>query len=587
MNKNNVPVFEDKTKEELDTIINLIKGSSLPEYVKDFIIKCIESALWFPHILQQKNISLSRLKTMLFGKGYANKDQKPPKIPVEPKNPLNNKSDANVPTTPATPATPATTTQAIEELVNQVDPAIAQSAPNTTESAPGHGRMAHDIYTNYTTTILQVENLKVGDFCPNNCGGKMYPFRPDKPRVLLRIIGQQLADVHKYVVEQLRCNWCHILISAKIPPEIGNKKYDAGFKALIVLQKYFMAVPFYRQERFQHIVGFPLPDATQWSLVEQVAGCVYKTFDALVVEAANGENINNDDTKLKIQEVIKELKKDPDCERKGMFTTGIIAKNSDHSIALFFNGTNHSGENLEVLLSKRKADKPPIIQMCDALSANIADKIKTIVCNCLSHGYRKFDELEKYFPKPCITIMKLLSQVYTNDDKTKDMDLEMRLKYHQEHSQPIMIMLKDYIQALIDEKIAEPNSELGKALKYMQKHWEELTKFLSVAGAHLCNNIVERALKIAIRARKSAMFYRTRYSAHIGGMLTSIIYTCELNNVNAYDYLTVLQKYEPEIRANPRQWLPWNYKQNFSATQEAKLANQSGYVPCEDVLAVG
>ena len=176
--------------------------------------------------------------------------------------------------------------------------------------------------------------------------------------------------------------------------------------------------------------------------------------------------------------------------------------------------------------------------------------------------------------------MKLLSQVYTNDDKTKDMDLEMRLKYHQEHSQPIMIMLKDYIQALIDEKIAEPNSELGKALKYMQKHWEELTKFLSVAGAHLCNNIVERALKIAIRARKSAMFYRTRYSAHIGGMLTSIIYTCELNNVNAYDYLTVLQKYEPEIRANPRQWLPWNYKQNFNPQSNAAAsASQQEFVP--------
>jgi hypothetical protein len=581
MNKNNVPIFEDKTKEELDSIMTVIKDSSLPEYIKDFIIKCVESALWFPHILQQKNISLSRLKTMLFGKGYANKDQKPPKIPVEPKDPLDNKSDENVPTTPVA------TTQAIEELVNQVDPASAASESNNTKSASGHGRMAHDIYTNYITTVLHVENLKAGDCCPNNCGGKMYRFRPNKPRVLLRIVGQQLANVHKYVVEQFRCNWCQALISAKIPTEIGNEKYDAGFKALIVLQKYFVAVPFYRQERFQHIVGFPLSDATQWDLVEQVAGCAYKTFDALVVEAANGENINNDDTKLRIQEVIKEIKKDPDCERKGMFTTGIIAKNADHNIALFFNGTNHSGENLGALLAKRAAGKPPIIQMCDALSANIAKEIKAIICNCLSHGYRKFDELEKYFPIPCITIMKLLSQAYENDTKTTDMDPETRLKYHQEHSRPVMTMLKDYIQALMDEKIAEPNSELGNALKYMQNHWEELTKFLSVAGAHLCNNIVERALKIAIRARKSSMFYRTRYSAHIGGMLTSIIYTCELNNINAYDYLLVLQKYAPEIRINPRQWLPWNYQQNFTTTEEVKRTNQSGCAPYEDVLAVG
>ena len=73
------------------------------------------------------------------------------------------------------------------------------------------------------------------------------------------------------------------------------------------------------------------------------------------------------------------------------------------------------------------------------------------------------------------------------------MDAKQRLEYHRQHSLPVMEMLKCYLQALFDEKRVEPNSELGKAIKYLQRHWDKLTRFLSVAGAPLCNNVVERA----------------------------------------------------------------------------------------------
>jgi hypothetical protein len=37
-----------------------------------------------------------------------------------------------------------------------------------------------------------------------------------------------------------------------------------------------------------------------------------------------------------------------------------------------------------------------------------------------------------------------------------------------------MAMLSDYLQALFDEKLVEPNSEMGKAIAYMQRHWPKL-----------------------------------------------------------------------------------------------------------------
>ena len=591
-----IPKIEEKTKEELDAIMQVIKDSDLPESIKDFIIKCVEAALWFPHIIQKKNISLKRLKLMLFGKSYAS-DLKS-KIKLSADNIQDAKAnDTSAPNTTQTAETIiskavediATNTRSIETFVNQELITAIDSSLETKTSTPGHGRMPHTVYDEYTEIVLNVANFKPGDSCPiNYCTGKLYDFEPNKPKVLVRIVGQKCAEVHKYIVMRLRCNLCLYIIEASIPPEIGTEKYDFAFKAWIVLQKYYVAVPFYRQENFQRLLGFPLPDSTQWDLSEQVAGCCYQIFGELVLLAANGELVYSDDTKLRIQSVIQEIKKNSDAKRKGMFTSGFIAENSGHQIALFLNGTQHAGENFSDILTKREQNKPAIIHMCDALAANIPKSqliagLEIIDCNCLSHGFRKFEELLNNLPTACITIMKLLSVAYKNDEKTKEMSKVERLQYHQEHTKKYIDLLEQYMQALIEEKVFEPNSEMGKAVNYMQKHWHKLIRFLSVAGAPLCNNILERALKIAIRNRKSAMFYRTPYSAHIGGMLTSIIYTCELNKANPYDYLIAVQKNYTSVSKNADAWLPWNYK--YNVTHPPNLVTCANHQECVPVLA--
>jgi transposase len=572
-----VPKIEEKSKEELDEIIRVIGASSLPQPIKDFIIKCIEMALWFPPMLQKKTISLHRLRTMLFGKGHTFK--KKSKVQVDEAENKAPKENSGL----------LTTTETIEHIVNV--PTVETGTTKTKEKKPGHGRLSHTAYEPNTETTLKIVGFKRGDFCPQRCGGRLYDYNPKKPRVLIRIKGRNFADIHKYTVERLRCNLCHYLIQADVPNEVGDAKYDASFKSWLALQKYCVAVPFYRQETFQMMLNFPMPDATQWDLVEQVAGCCYGIFNVLKMCAANGKRIHNDDTSLRIQQIIRELKNNPDAERRGMFTSGFIAEYEGHRIALFLNGTQHAGENLGDILKKRDKEKPPIIQMCDALSCNIAKGVETIIANCLSHGFRKFQELVDYFPTPCITIMKLLSQVYKEDEKTKGMSDDERLQHHKQHSQPVMEMLHTYLQALFDERLVEPNSELGKAIHYMQKHWHKLTRFLSVSGAPLCNNVLERALKIAIRNRKAAFFYRTVYSANIGGMLTSLIYTCYLANENPHLYLTTLQGHSADVQKNPHEWLPWNYKDTLKALNgrpslaEARAANEEAPGPVRVALA--
>jgi hypothetical protein len=260
---------------------------------------------------------------------------------------------------------------------------------------------------------------------------------------------------------------------------------------------------------------------------------------------------------------------DPDrSDRTGVFTSGIISILGDHRIALFSTGLRHAGENLAAVLQQRAAELARPIQMCDALARNVPDlppELRTIVANCLTHGRRQFVDVATSFPSECLYVLEILKDVYQNDAETKDrqMSPEQRLAFHKAQSEPQMNKLETWLTAQIEERRVEPSSSLGTAIRYMRNHWEKLTLFLRTPGAPLDNNLCEQALKKAILHRKNAYFYKTENGAQVGDLFMSLIHTCELNGVNAFEYLTTLHKHANEFSSHPADWMPWNYQETL------------------------
>ena len=220
-----------------------------------------------------------------------------------------------------------------------------------------------------------------------------------------------------------------------------------------------------------------------------------------------------------------------DDPRTGIFTTGLISRVGEHQIALFFTGQKHAGENLDRTLKRRAAglDKP--LHMCDALSRNVSKEFETILCNCLCHGRRQVVDVVDNFPEQCRKIIEILAEVYRVDALAKEQRLSdtQRLLLHQTQSKPVMDELHQWMREQFDQKHVEPNSGLGQAINYLLRHWEPLTRFLSVPGAPLDNNIAERALKMAILHRKNSLAFMTLRGARVGDLFMSLIHTCELN----------------------------------------------------------
>ena len=238
---------------------------------------------------------------------------------------------------------------------------------------------------------------------------------------------------------------------------------------------------------------------------------------------------------------------------------------NDRKIYLYRIGSQHAGENMEDLLSKRpKAMKPPM-QMSDALAANTDHTFDTIVAYCLQHARGNFVDVETSFPVECNKVLKIFAAVFKNERLVKEqkLDKKARLKFHQQHSAGLMEDLFAYLRKLLDHQLVETTSGMAKAARYMLKREAELTRFLTIPGAPLDSNAIERGLKHAVLSRKASMFYRNEVTAYNAGILMSLAATAVHADLNPLHYYTALLENEARVRANPQDWLPWRYQEQL------------------------
>jgi hypothetical protein len=294
------------------------------------------------------------------------------------------------------------------------------------------------------------------------------------PGVEMRLDGNALLSAVRYALEKLWCSACGQIFTASVPAAAGTEKYTARARAILVLARYYLGLPWHRLEGFQALVGVPVPDATQWDQGEIVGDCTYPIFKWLEKLAAQGEVIFQDDTPGRVLTLIEENqlvralaqaqgKAKPDA-RTGMQTTALIVQVGKRRICWSYTGRRHAGENLEALLTKREPGREKPLVMSDALSSNNAEEAGLIRCHCLAHARRQFSDLAEDFPAESAVVVNALRLIYDHEDEARDHGLSAseRMAYHQEYSGPVFTTLKTWLEQQTAERLVEPNSSLGK-----------------------------------------------------------------------------------------------------------------------------
>jgi hypothetical protein len=536
------------TPAEIEHLIEQLRGANLDQSSKDKIERLLRTVLTLAELLQRRNISIKKLRQMIFGR----RTEKHHGKKAEGKE---KKSESGPTGNEATKAS------------GDPDAQTEQNFAERTEKPHrrGHGHRAASEYSGARKVHCRHGQLKAGDNCPSPlCGGRLYDL--NEPTILLQFTGNPLITTTNYEREVLRCAKCQDRYVAPLPEGVQEDRYDPTCDATIAVMKYGGGLPWYRQSGLQVMAGVPLAESTMWERCEATADAALSVYLLLMRQAAAGEVMHTDDTRVRILSCLKE-----DKEEKGRATntSGIVVKIGEQKIALYFSGRRHAGENLAELLKLRADGLSRPIQMSDALAANSSVEKGVITAYCLAHARRTVFELKDIYPAESEVVLDAVGKVYQHETEAAGLSLEQRLAYHREKSGPVMTELKQWMEAQFSERSVEPNSSLGKSLRYWLKNWEYLTVWLREPGTPLDNNEAERALKQFILMRKNSLFFKTEHGAAIGDILATMIQTCRLNGINPWNYLVRIIRNKSDARRNPHLYLPWNY---VESEEEARAA---------------
>src|ERR1700729_430506 len=197
MKKKQGPAIIEMTEEELNALRERIKAKQLIEDDYPIVEQTIQFVLWVQVKLEHAKITMSKFKKLLFGSKTEKKKRS--------KNDADNTSKNKNATEQLTNETfdqskDEAQAQAINIVSNQ-DMNIILPSSNVPEAPKlknkGHGRIAASEYTPDEVIVVMHETLKVGDDCPNDCGGRLYALTVT-PGGIIRVQGAPCSHVFSY-----------------------------------------------------------------------------------------------------------------------------------------------------------------------------------------------------------------------------------------------------------------------------------------------------------------------------------------------------------------------------------------------------
>jgi transposase len=425
------------------------------------------------------------------------------------------------------------------------------------KSGKGHGGRGYKDFENRIEIHHPHPELKPADPCPDDdCDGKVYPLA--NPGVYVRVKASEPISVTVHLTEKFRCNLCGQIFEI-CPLEVANgKKYDESLLAHIIMQKCYFGVAQNRTSSYG-----PLAPSTLSELFKKADDLLKDVFEVLQVTLANDDLISFDDTKIKIQQLIK-------GDSNHAWGSVFIG----HECIIYIFDRNHAGIGFQEIINKRVSYLKRPIVLSDALPSYTSYKKDCEDAHCLVHGRRRFHNAEEDDKIFCKKIIDLIAEIYAINDEIKALNLseENAQRIHFKKSNPIFNQIMDLIQEAIEDNRYLPNSDLFKAITYWDNEFNKLTLFTKLIGCLLDTNHVERAVKAVIRIRKQAPIFKTEEGAIRVGRMLSLIETARNIGVDPSRYL-IWALQGANLGKKAIDLTPWMFKRHLEMEKKSQLQN--------------
>jgi transposase len=155
---------------------------------------------------------------------------------------------------------------------------------------------------------------------------------------------------------------------------------------------------------------------------------------------------------------------------------------------------------------------------------------------CWSHARRKVFEARDNAPGQSSVLLAMIRELFDIEDRGKLLTAEERRALRERESRPVLKRIRAYLDSDAVARVL-PKSAMGKALTYLNNHWDALQVFVGDGRMPIDNNEVEQLMKQVALGRKNWLFLGSVESGNRAAILLTIISTAVRNDLDVYAYV--------------------------------------------------
>jgi transposase len=334
-------------------------------------------------------------------------------------------------------------------------------------------------------------------------------------------------------------------------PLIERSIVTPSLIAAIIYQKFFLALPFYRQSKMFLHLGYNISRTDMCNWANTIYEKYLKDFQNLFWdEILKHPNIHIDETTLKVL-------KQKDKDRKVSYMWAIATNNA---VLYNFQETREARFLKEKLINFKGSVVTDGYSGYEALFESLPDIIHA---GCMSHARRKLLE-NRIALKGSNTGKELLFHIrklYRVEAWAKKLQLsdDKKLKLRNKWSRIHVARIRSIID--INLPNVSSGTYISNVITYMNNQWSKLTKFLDNPQIPIDNNYIENLIRPFVVGRKNWLFSSSETGANASAMYYSLLVSATLNGLNPIEYLkSIFEKlpYATSIE-HKKNLLPWNF----------------------------
>lgn len=398
----------------------------------------------------------------------------------------------------------------------------ATEAPNPSVPKTGHGPRQQEL-----PIIERVHELDEPDRVCTSCGGGLQEWTGQfEESTEVDILERRFVQLkHKRKKYRCACGGCVETAPGPLKLMAGGR-YSIDFAISTAIAKYGDHMPLERLARALERHGLKTDSQTLWDQINALARILAPAHDALHAHVLSQCCIGADETHWKVMGL-----KSANGKTKRWQAWAISAPDAVSYRIKAGRGLEHAADVLGAYQGVVLSDGYAVYESLRKQRRGM------LLAHCWAHVRRKFFEVEELQSGTCAEVLDMIGALFEVERRARDAALahDDLLAIRQRESKPIVERIHQW--AL--QQRALPQSPLGKAIAYMGGLWTGLTLFLEHPEVPVDNNATERALRGIVIGRKNHYGSRSQRGTEVAALFYTLIETCKLVEVDAYDYLRV------------------------------------------------